>query len=133
MKAQMLLALASLSISTAQAAEPETLTLACEGTATLATTDAKPEPISMGIIVNFTARTVTGFTYPGSDVPVAITGVDEVQIVFGGSSKTWSVGGVIDRVTGKTEATSTVANPQTGSIMWSTTYALKCRPRQRMF
>jgi hypothetical protein len=133
MKAQMLLALASLSISTAQAAEPETLTLACEGTATLATADAKPEPISMGIVVNFTARTVTGFTYPASNVPVAITGYDEVQIVFGGSSKTWSVGGVIDRVTGKAEATSTVSNPQTGSITWSTTYVLKCKPAQQIF
>jgi hypothetical protein len=40
------------------------LMLACEGTATLETTDAKPEPISMGIVVDFTARTVTGFTYP---------------------------------------------------------------------
>jgi hypothetical protein len=109
------------------------LMLACEGTATLETTDAKPEPISMGIVVDFTAPTVTGFTYPGSNVPVAVTGYDEVQIVFGGSSKTWSVGGVIDRVTGKAEATSTVSNPQTGSITWSTTYVLKCEPSQRMF
>jgi hypothetical protein len=50
---------------TAQAAEPSTLTLACQGTQTKLTelTDAKPESqsISMGIIVNFTARTVEGF------------------------------------------------------------------------
>jgi hypothetical protein len=37
-------------LSTAQAAEPETLTLACQGTTTSGLEDAKPEPISMGII-----------------------------------------------------------------------------------
>ena len=46
---------------TAQAAEPATLTLACAGTAT--TGNAKPEPISMGIIVNFTAGTVQGLDF----------------------------------------------------------------------
>jgi hypothetical protein len=45
----------------AQAAEPATLTLACAGTAT--TGNAKPEPISMGIIVNFTAGTVQGLDF----------------------------------------------------------------------
>jgi hypothetical protein len=44
-------------LMTAQAAD-ETLTLACQGTTTFGTEDAKPEPISMGIIVNFTNRTV---------------------------------------------------------------------------
>jgi hypothetical protein len=45
---------------TVQAAD-ETLTLACQGTETVTTVkDAKPEPVSMGIIVNFAARTVTG-------------------------------------------------------------------------
>ena len=44
---------------TAQAAEPATMTLACKGTVTdLRTPNAKPEPLSMGIIVNFTARTI---------------------------------------------------------------------------
>jgi hypothetical protein len=37
-----------------------TLTLACQGTTTVRMEDAKPEPISMGIIVNFTNRTVQG-------------------------------------------------------------------------
>jgi len=44
---------------TAQAADT-TLTLACQGTTTVRMEDAKPEPISMGIIVNFTNRTVQG-------------------------------------------------------------------------
>jgi len=42
---------------TAQAAD-ETLTLACKGT--VIDKDAKLEPVSMGIIVNFTNRTVQG-------------------------------------------------------------------------
>ena len=57
----------------AQAAEPETLTLACQGTVTNNTSDAKPEQITMGIVVNFTARTVAGFTYPGlEEFPIVI-------------------------------------------------------------
>lgn len=60
---------------TARAAEPATLTLACTGTATSETEDAKPEPVSMGIIVNFTAGTVNGFTYPGADLRLTITQV----------------------------------------------------------
>jgi hypothetical protein len=38
----------------------------------------------MGIIVNFTARTVTGFAYPGVDTSVKITELDDVRIVFYG-------------------------------------------------
>ena len=52
---------------TARAADT-TLTLACEGTTTdkmKDAKDAKPAPISMGIIVNFTNGTIQGFGYPG--------------------------------------------------------------------
>ena len=59
---------ASLSM-TAQAAEPSTLTMACKGTVTdLRTPDAKPEPISMGIIANLTALACA----PGSAARVAL-------------------------------------------------------------
>jgi hypothetical protein len=49
---------------TAQAADA-TLTLACKGTVTTKVmagsfVDSEPEPVSMGLIVNFTARTVQG-------------------------------------------------------------------------
>jgi hypothetical protein len=60
-------------LPTAQAADT-TLTLACQGTATdismpPGSTDitipaGKPEPTSMGIILNFTARTVAGLDFP---------------------------------------------------------------------
>jgi hypothetical protein len=39
--------------TTAQA-QPATLTLACKGTTIAGYADAKPEPISMGVILNFT-------------------------------------------------------------------------------
>jgi hypothetical protein len=49
---------------TAQAAD-DTLTLACQGTATDITqpVDGKPEPISMGIIVNLTKGIVAGIHF----------------------------------------------------------------------
>jgi hypothetical protein len=127
MKAPMLLALAAL--STAQAAEPTgTLTLACEGTTKVG---EKLEPISMGIIVDFAARTVHGFGYPGLsgrfDFPVKITGMNEVTVAFHGSNQTGvSITGSIDRVTGEAEART-----QTPDLILR--YALKCKPTQRMF
>jgi hypothetical protein len=60
MKTTILLALGAL--SAAQAAEPTgTLTLVCEGTTKLG---EKLDPISMGIIVDFTNNTVQGFGFP---------------------------------------------------------------------
>jgi hypothetical protein len=78
-----LLVLAGLS-TTAQADEPRrgTLTLACTGTRTDATqTDAKPEPVSMGITIDFNTRAVAGF---GSD-GIVITDTTEMILTFGGS------------------------------------------------
>jgi hypothetical protein len=122
---------------TAQAADT-TLTLACQGTTTCGTDDAKPEPVSMGIIVNFTNRTVQGFGYPGlMDYPVKITAWNDVTVSFGGSredrSQRASIFGKIDRVTGDAEAISSVTDAKTGKFVTSLTYALKCRPTQRMF
>jgi hypothetical protein len=56
---------AAVSSMTVQAAD-SILTLACSGTTSDGMSeDAKREPISMGIIVNFTTRTVQGFGAPG--------------------------------------------------------------------
>jgi hypothetical protein len=81
MKAPLLLALAGLSISTAQAAEG-VLTLTCQGrTITkIGTGPSKEEPMSMGVIVNFTARTVTGFRPRSDDIPVEISAVNEKAV-----------------------------------------------------
>jgi hypothetical protein len=120
---------------TAQAAD-SILTLACEGTETNLTelTDAKPESrsISMGIIVNFTARTVEGFNPPGG-FPVKIDGVNEVMVSFNSYKGGWRVFGSIDRVTGAVEATIELRNQKTGNLVSGNGYALKCRPAQRMF
>jgi hypothetical protein len=56
-------------------AQPVTLTLACNGTTTAGYADAKPEPISMGVILNLTARTVQG--YPGLIDIVKITAAND--------------------------------------------------------
>jgi hypothetical protein len=54
-----LLFLAFTFATAAQAQTPNTLTLGCRGT--LRESDSKPELVSMGIIINFTTRTVQGF------------------------------------------------------------------------
>jgi hypothetical protein len=128
-------------VGSSTTAQPvETLTLACRGTVTSGVEDAKPDPISMGIIVNFTNRTVQGFGQPGlMDYPVKITGWNDVTVAFGGSeeelakSSRDSIFGSIDRVTGDVEATQLATDIKTGKTIASTNYALKCRPAQRMF
>ena len=129
---------------TAHAADT-TLTLACQGTATSITMeDAKPEPVSMGIILNFTKNTVQGFGYllgyppQVGDFPVKITGVNEVTVAFDGSESgnqvnEESIRGTIGRVTGDMNAISTSFNLKTRETLSSTSYTLKCRPTQRMF
>jgi hypothetical protein len=115
--ALVMLVVAALSL-TAQTAD-SMLTLACQGTVTDMTTDqSKPEPISMGLIINFTTGAVRGFSYPGMDFSVKITGMNDVTLAFGGSSPPndaldWSISGSIDRVTGDVEATSRVSNRKT--------------------
>jgi hypothetical protein len=123
---------------TAQAADT-TLTLACQGTTTAGTEDAKPEPVSIGIIVNFTKKTVHGFGDPffGEQL-ITITGITETAVYFGASDKLFqttsrSVIGTIDRVTGDVSADFVSSNTKTGKTITSTSYALKCRPTQRMF
>ena len=128
---------AMVATSSAQAADT-TLTLACQGTTTDKMKDAKPAPISMGIIVDFTKNTVQGFGIPGvSDYPVKIRGINDARIVFDGShdngTSVASITGSIDRVTGDVEATDLQSNTKTGNVTSSTSYALKCKPAQRMF
>ena len=61
------------------------LTLACQGTTKDTTVEgAKPEPVSMGIVVNFTDRTVQGFGL-SAVLPLKVTEVDDVSVTFSGS------------------------------------------------
>jgi hypothetical protein len=135
LKSRWLIVAAITLASQAAEAQQSALTLACKGTMTSAL-DEKPQPVSMGIIVNFTTRTVAGFGSPGAlDYPVKITGVDDVTVMFGGSARFGDVEnsiGSIDRVTGDVEATTTIANVKSDNAS-HTGYTLKCRPAQRMF
>jgi hypothetical protein len=118
--------------------QPAMLTLACNGTTTDSSQPDANQPISMGIIVNFADRTVQGFGSPGLiEYPVVITAANDVAIVFGGHqevlSSLSSIQGSIDRVTGDVQARSTTFDPKTSHILTQSTYALQCRPTQRMF
>jgi hypothetical protein len=131
--------IAMIASPTAQAADT-TLTLACQGTmtATTAGTEDKPEPISMGIIVNFTKKTVHGFGDPlFGEQRIKITGVTETAVYFSPDDKFQNMSqggmGAIDRVTGDLWADFTATDAKTGKTITSTSYALKCRPTQRMF
>jgi len=134
-----LAALLLLTLSFAATAEEQqtALTLACKGTTTAPLMpDEKPQPVSMGIIVNFTARTVQGFVSPGFEFPVKITAANDVTIEFSGSqqppSSVHRIFGSIDRVTGDVEATSSITDPKTNNFVSQTAYTLHCRPTQRM-
>jgi len=123
--------------ATAQAQTAATLTLACKGTVT-SSLDSKPEPLSMGLIINFTTRTVHGFGVPGADYPVTITAADDVIVTFSGEYKeppfsTDSIGGTIDRVTGALEATARSYDEMNHKTLSVMSYSLQCRPAQRMF
>jgi hypothetical protein len=129
-----LTAMVTCGLVTAQVADT-TLALACEGTVK---EDIKlnPIPVSMGIIINFSDRTIKGFGVPGIDT-VEITSVTETSFRFGTpirSDPAWTATGSIDRVTGNLEATTAKWDASnTHNILAVSRYALKCRPTQRMF
>jgi hypothetical protein len=114
---------------TAQAAEPQTLTLACKGTETsqasrAADTGAAVEQINIGVMVDYQRKRIFGL----SDSPLTISNVDETTITFTGSDRDWFMNGTIDRVTGSLLAHSRQKDP---FLLLS--YDLQCKPTQRMF
>jgi hypothetical protein len=67
----------------------------------------------MGVIVNFSDRTVQGLGVPGIDT-VEITSVTETHVGFSTpiiSNPSWTASGSIDRVTGDLEATTRMWTP----------------------
>ena len=96
--------------------EPGTLSLACKGTVG---SDKKRDPVSMGIVVNFTTRTVQFglYRYPEK---IKITGPDDARVVFGEESEGSGFIGTINRVTGDTQA----------KAVGGDAYSLQCRPVQ---
>jgi hypothetical protein len=97
----------------------------------------KPQPVSLGLLVDFTSKTVKGlpFLHGGQ---LKITEVNELHVVFGASEKVvnniYRSGGKLDRVTGDVEASSVVYSDH-GSLSGdgAVHYSLKCQPTQRMF
>ena len=108
-------------------AKAEVLTLLCNGT--MKTEEGRPHAIQMGLMVNFDARIVTGFTG-------IITRIDEVNansVSFGGttthpSGAEWSVHGTVDRITGSLGAAVTWFNPTTNKLLMRMNYELICKP-----
>ena len=135
MRAVTAVTLLAVGLSTAQAAEPETLTLACEGTATSIHKPGFHEPVSMGIIVNFTRRTIQGLgLFRVGEDDIKVTTMNDVAVEFRGSKPKrgyeldWTIMGRIDRVTGDVSALKKTDMPYD-----LTEYVLKCRPAQRLF
>ena len=133
MKLAMLLALG---LSVAQAAEPTgTLTLACQGERmSRSASDTAPaqEQVSIGIIINFTDRTVKGF---GGDwsLPIPIHEVNETFVTFEDHQAGLfeaSIIGIIEFDTGDMEAVMKLSG-KTGKL--ENFYILQCKPTQRMF
>ena len=115
---------------TAQAAD-ETLTLTCKGTATIRADSPKPYPLSMGLIVNFTTRTVVGTARQRPyvfDDQLQITEWNDVTVIFRGFSQFLgkNISGSMDRMTGDV---GMLATSKTEAI----DYSLKCTPTRRMF
>ena len=131
----LIIAAATLLAEMRKRSSPQRLRLHARG-ATSSEAQEKPEPISMGIIVNFATRTVHGFNPPDS-YSVAIDGENDVMISFHGSQQKGdvadSVTGTIDRVTGDAWAEQRIFNVKGSGSGFRTTYVLKCIPAQRKF
>ena len=129
------LAVMLVGLSTAQAAD-STVTLTCQGTVTIKTIsppEYEPDPVSMGLIVNFTNRTVQGASRWGPylfDDQLQINEWNERTVVFSGFSKFLgrTINGFMDRVTGDVGMMATAEG-------WGRPfdYSLKCTPVQRIF
>jgi len=123
----MLLALAAL--STAQAAEPETLTLACKGTEEILGAAVRTDTTSIRVIVDFQNRTVT----LGDDL-LNIYSLNEATISFraiitsGAGTFVRSMDSTIDRMSGELVASSITTDQKTRETILSVSLDLKCRP-----
>jgi hypothetical protein len=119
----------ALTLIWASPVKAEVLTLSCDGTMK-AEEQAKPHAITkMGLIVNFDAGVVTGFT----GITARIDEVNANSVSFGGSTAhpsgaEWSVRGSIDRITGSLGAAVTWFNPRTNNLPMRMNYELICKP-----
>jgi hypothetical protein len=117
-------------IWTLLSARAAVLTLSCDGTMKAEEEQEKPHAITnMGLIVNFDAGVVTGFT----GITARIDEVNANSVSFEGTtthpSRTeWTVHGTIDRITRSLRATVTWFNPETNKLLMRMNYELTCKP-----
>ena len=123
----------------AQAAEPKVVTLSCDGTATeqtsLLSKFSAPDPIKMGVVVNFEERTVSFLDYV-----VPLGKVDAAEVEFGGqqigdtAGIDMAAGGDIDRVTGHmTARASTRMTDQPTETTRVVVFDVLCKVTNRLF
>jgi len=107
----------------------EVLAVSCDGTMK-AEDQEKPNAITkMGLIVNFDAGVVTGFT----GITARLEEVNPNSVSFKGttihpSGAEWSVHGTMDRITGSLCAAVTWFNPKTNNLLMRINYELICKP-----
>jgi hypothetical protein len=107
----------------------EVLAVSCDGTMK-AEDQEKPHAITkMGLIVNFDAGVVTGFT----GITARLEEVNPNSVSFKGttihpSGAAWSVHGTMDRITGSLCAAVTWFNPKTNNLLMRINYELICKP-----
>jgi hypothetical protein len=126
-----LLVLTGLLIATAQAAEPDTVTLACEGTATdMTRADTTRYPKSMGIVINLTTGAVHIPSVNGQSIEIIRDASDELTLIFSGlnPSNGQAFTGHVNRVTGDMMATDSRRDLKTGKILSAVDYSMKCKP-----
>jgi hypothetical protein len=132
MKAPILLVLAGLSISLAHAAEPEKLTLACNGKVTETGMMTGTYPVNVGIVVDMQRKKVIGLREHAEDAD--IVSVEETLIRFRGGKPT-ETEGTLDRINGQMFASfyardnSKPNSPPT----WTERFDLICKPANRLF
>src|SRR5215831_6417076 len=122
--------LVTLTLIWASPVKTEVLRLSCDGTMKAEEEQAKPHAITkMGLIVNFDAGVVTGFT----EITARIDDINANSVVSNGttihpSGAEWSVHGAMDRITGSLGATVIWFNRRTNDLLMRMNYELICKP-----
>src|SRR5215831_3372149 len=107
----------------------EVLTLSCHGTMKAEDQEKSHAITKMGLVVNFDAGVVTGFT----GIIARIDEINANSVSFKGitihpSGTEWSVRSSMDRRTGLVSAAVTWFNPRTNMLLMRMNYELICKP-----
>jgi hypothetical protein len=105
------------------------LKLSCDGTMKAEEQEKPHAIVKMGVIVDFDAGVVTGFT----GITARFDEVNANSVSFNGttthpSGTEWTVHGTMNRITGSLGATVTWFNPKTNKLLMRMNYDLICKP-----